>query len=338
MVLRLYRRSELSRCLQAGSGYLRDMDLQKLMRRFPSEESAANWIATQRWPEGPVCHGCGVLDEAYRCSRRAGLFSCAAYGHQFSVTAGTPMHGTHLPLRTWGVAMYLIVSSSKGVSAMKLKGWLGVTYKTAWHMGHRIRAMMAAGALGEGLLRGIVELDETYVGGRPRKKHREADLPDDQRSKRKQGRATEKPCVFVAVERGGRMATRIVPSHTAGALGAAVRATVDPSATLLTDELPAYVGVGREYADHQRVRHSSDEYVRTCGATGLKVHVNTAESWNATLKRAIVGVFHRVSRKHLHRYAAESAFRWNERVPALDRIAALLRVSAPPLPYRTLIA
>lgn len=314
------------------------MDLQKLMRRFPSEEAAAAWIATIRWPEGPVCPGCGVLDEAYRIRRRAGFYECGACGHQFSVTSGTPMHGTHLPLRTWVLAMYLIASSSKGVSAMKLKGWLGVTYKTAWFLGHRIRSMMAAGALGEGLLRGIVELDETYVGGRPRKKHREAEMPEDERPKRKQGRATEKPCVFVAVERGGRVETRIVPSHTAGALGAAVRATVDPSATLLTDELPAYVGVGREYAGHQRVRHSSDEYVRSCEASGLKVHVNTAESWNATLKRAIVGVFHRVSRKHLHRYAAESAFRWNERLTPLERVAALLRVSAPPLPYRTLVA
>lgn len=316
------------------------MNLPKLMRRFPSEAAAINWVAQIRWPEGPVCPRCGVLNEAYRLRTRPGQYTCAVpqCGHRFSVTSGTPMHRTHLPLTTWILAMYLIAGSSKGVSALKLAALLGVTYKCACHLGHRIRAMMAAGALGEGLLRGIVELDETYVGGRPRRRHRERDLPDEEKPKRRQGRATEKPCVFVAVERGGRLATRIVPSHTAGALGGAVRATVDPSATLVTDELPAYTGVGRTYARHETVTHSRDEYARTCEATGLKVHVNTAESWNATLKRAIVGVFHRVSRKHLHRYASESAFRWNERVAPLDRVAALLRVSASPLPYRTLVA
>jgi hypothetical protein len=234
--------------------------------------------------------------------------------------------------------MYLIASSSKGVSAMKLAGWLGVTYKTAWFLGHRIRAMMAADAADAGLLRGIVELDETYVGGKPRRVAGEALLPDENKPKRRQGRATTKPCVFVAVERGGRLTARLVPSHTAGALGMAVRATVDPVATLMTDELPAYTGVGRTYAGHHRVKHSHDEYARTDAVSGLRVHVNTAESWNATLKRAIVGVFHWVSRKHLPRYAAESAFRWNTRRPALERVAALLRPLAPPLPYRTLVA
>lgn len=187
------------------------------------------------------------------------------------------------------------------------------------------------------LLGSIVELDETYVGGKPRRVAGEALLPADEKPQRRQGRATTKPCVFAAVERGGRLAARLVPSHTAGALGMAVRGTFDPAATLMTDELPAYTSVGRSYAAYHRVRHSGDEYARTDGPTRLRVHVNTAERWNATLKRAIVGVFHWVSRQHLPRYAAESAFRWNTRRPALERVAALLRPLAPPLPYRVLV-
>jgi len=242
---------------------------------------------------------------------------------------------TKLPLRTWILAMYLIASSSKGISALKLASWLGVDYKTAWYLGHRIRAMMATEAL---LLNGVVELDETYVGGKPRKVHRERTLPKEERPKRKQGRATDKACVFVSVERGGTVRTQIVPSHTAGALGAAVRAHVGQEATLMTDELPAYTGVGREYGAHLRVRYSHDEYARTCEETGLRVHVNTAESFNSTLKRAIVGVFHFVSRKHLHRYAAESAFRWNERGGMMDRLAAILSAAAVPIRYADLVA
>ncbi|GLC28217.1 IS1595 family transposase [Roseisolibacter agri] len=314
------------------------MAITTILRRFPTEQAAINWMEQQRWPEGPVCPSCGVLNEVCRLRTRPGRYTCLACRHQFSITSGTALHRTRLPMRTWLLAMYLIATSSKGVSALKLAAWLGVGYRTAWHVGYRIRQMMAASGAPAGLLRGVVELDETYVGGRPRRVHGERTLPAEERPRRRMGRSTAKPCVFVAVERAGRVVTQLVPIHSAGALGGAVRGTVAPDATLMTDELPAYVGVGREYAGHHRVRHSADEYARTCEATGLRVHVNTAESWNATLKRAIIGVFHRVSRKHLPRYAAESAFRWNERLPALDRLAALLRADAAPLPYAALVA
>jgi hypothetical protein len=269
-----------------------------------------------------------------RISTRPGQFTCLDCRHRYSVTSGTALHNTKLPLRTWLIAMYLIATSSKGISALKLSEWLGVSYKTAWHLGHRIRAMMASEPT---LLRGVVELDETYVGGKPRKVHRERLLPKDQRPKRKQGRATDKACVFVAVQRGGRVVPRLVPSHTKGALGGAVRASVHTDAILVTDELPAYTGVGREYAGHHRVGHSDDEFARTDG--DLRVHVNTAESFNAMLKRGIVGVFHYVSTKHLHRYAAETAFRWNERAgTVLENLAMMVRFSRAPLAYGTLVS
>ena len=274
------------------------------------------------------------MHRSSRISTRPGQFTCLDCRHRYSVTSGTALHNTKLPLRTWLIAMYLIATSSKGISAMKLSEWLGISYKSAWHLGHRVRAMMAKESA---LLRGVVEMDETYVGGKPRKVHRERLLPKDQRPKRKQGRATDKACVFVAVERGGRVIPRLVPSHTKGALGVAIRASVHNDAVLVTDELPAYTGVGREYAGHHRVRHSDDEFARTDG--DLRVHVNTAESFNALLKRGILGVFLYVSRKHLHRYAAEAAFRWNERAGnVLENLAMMVRDSRKPLAYGILVA
>jgi len=134
-----------------------------------------------------------------RLRTRPGQFTCLDCRHRYSLTSGKALHNTKLPLRPWLAAMYLIATSSKGISAMKLSEWLGVSYKTAWHLGHRIRAMMASEPT---LLRGVVELDETYVGGKPRKVHREKLLPEDERPRRKRGRgAADKACVFVAVER-----------------------------------------------------------------------------------------------------------------------------------------
>ena len=310
------------------------MKLKTLMRRYPTEAAARRWFEDARWPDGPVCPRCGVEERSSALRTRRGQYTCLDCRYRYSVTSGTALHNTKLPLRTWLIAMYMITTSSKGISAMKLADWLGVSYKTAWHVGHRIRVMMVAEPI---LLEGVVELDETYVGGKPRKVHREKLLPKDQRPKRKQGRGTDKACVFVAVARGGPVIPRVVPSHTKGALGGSVRASVHRDAVLVTDELPAYTGVGREYAAHHRVRHSDDEFARTDGE--LRVHVNTAESFNAMLKRGIVGVFHYVSPKHLHRYAIEAAFRWNERAgDVLDNLSMLVRFSRFPLAYGTLTA
>lgn len=310
------------------------MKLLTFMRRYATEAEARRWFEQARWPEGPVCPRCGVMYRSSRISTRPGQFTCLDCRHRYSLTCRTALHNTKLPLRTWLIAMYLIATSSKGISAMKLSEWLGVSYKTAWHLGHRIRAMMASEPT---LLHGVVELDETYVGGKPRKVHRERLLPKDQRPKRKHGRATHKACVFVAVERGGRVIPRVVPGHTKGALADAVRSIVLNDAVLMTDELPAYTGVGREYAAHHRVRHSNDEFARTDG--DLRVHVNTAESFNAMLKRGIVGVFHYVSKKHLHRYAAETAFRWNERAGTVtENLSLMVRFSRFPLAYGKLTA
>jgi hypothetical protein len=328
------------------------MNLLALLDRFASEEACRVWLEAARWSGGPVCPRCQVQRRASRLRTRPGQFTCLSCRHRYSLTSGTPLQDTKLscghslpfglPLRTWILAFCLISTSSKGVSARKLSEWLGVSYRSAWHLGHRVRALMASGEI---RLSGVVEVDESYVSGRPRKVHKEKTLPRSERPVRKQGRATQKPCVFVAVERGGCVHAEVVASHTAGDLSGAVRRAAVPSAVLVSDELPAYRSVGREYVAHHTVCHSQDEFARTCEATGLRVHNNTAESFNAALKRAVVGVFPQLSRKHLARYAGEVAFRWNARrlteraageVPAC--MHALFAAPAGPLPFRTLMA
>ncbi|HET8746645.1 MAG TPA: IS1595 family transposase [Ramlibacter sp.] len=167
---------------------------------FPDEDAARTWFERARWPDGPICPVCGCVDRAcwLRTVRR---WECMACRRQFTVTAGTPMHRTHLPLLTWAQAIYLIAAASKGVSAVKLSEMLGVSYATAWHLGHRIRAMMAED---NPLLANVVEIDETSAGAPPRKRakpeHTDGDRAPPPNPK---GRGTRRPLLLVAAERGG---------------------------------------------------------------------------------------------------------------------------------------
>jgi hypothetical protein len=297
--------------------------------------------------------------------------------HQFTVKAGTPMHRSHLPLLVWAQAIYLMVSSSKGISSMKLSEMLDIDYKTAWFLTQRIRLMMAAdvemgaqaGHGGHGpLLQGLVEIDETYAGASPRKRAgsdlaARDDTPDDSRDDgdlppppsggRKTGRGTSRPMVLVAVERGadkadgihtsGRSVAKRLPTHSRSAIAEALDGVLDTQAIVCTDGLPAYrhLGVAHDGRHaHHTVLHSQRVFARTVGASeghahsvedgrALRAHVNTAESWFAYLHRAVVGVYHHLSPKHLERYAAETAFRWNTRAAhVLDRMRRLITGSA----------
>lgn len=224
------------------------------------------------------------------------------------------------------LAMYLMATSTKGVSARKLSEWLGVGYRTAWHLGHRIRALMAADpGLGE-KLSGIVEADETYVGGPPRRRNRG---PRKRRGDIS-GRGNGKPCVLVAASRGGKVRLDVISTHSAREIGRRLLRWLDPGSVLATDELPAYLSIGKRFKAHIHVRHKKGEYARTDHATGLRAHNNTAESLNSVLKNAIRAVFHGVSRRHLARYAHEIQFRWNQRSRGpMDRLRGLMVPSAP---------
>ena len=332
--------------------------LAALQARFGDEAQCLSLLEHARWPAGPVCPKCGVVNHASRITTLPGRFTCLSCHSRFSVTAGTPMHKTHLPTATWIIAMYLIASSSKGVSSLKLASLLGLQYRTTWHLTHRIRAMMDRNPE---LLKGIVELDETYVGGKPRKTNKPAppapiplleepkpELPSPELkagSRRKAteharevGRGTDKLMAFTAVARAGEVRLTAILSHGTANLIAPVRRFVDPSAILATDELPAYLAIGRQHAGHITVNHSAGEFARKDERTGLRAHCNTAESVHALLKRAYVGVFHWVSGKHMDRYLREVEFHWNHRGPFEGRLTKLFGTQPGPLPLKALFA
>jgi transposase-like protein len=327
------------------------LTLAALQQRFSDPAACLAFLEKARWPDGPVCPGCGVINHASRITTLPGRFTCLDCGKRFSVTAGTPMHSTHLPICTWIIAMYLIASSSKGISSLKLSSLLGLQYRTTWHLTHRIRAMMDRDPE---LLKGTVELDETYMGARRLRRLNKPQPPApiplfdepkveepakvDRRRKRKAGRGTDKPMAFTAVARGGLLKFSWVASHGTRDFRPLVHAQVDPSAIIATDELPAYLAIGRQQAGHIRVNHSAGEFVRKDERTGLLAHCNTAESAHAMFKRAIIGVWHQISEKHMQRYLGEIEFHWNRRGSFENRLFMLFGTKSGPLPLRALFA
>jgi hypothetical protein len=229
------------------------------------------------------------VDRASRITTKRSTCTCLACGERLSATSRTAMYGTHPPLSTWIAAMFLIATSAEGVGALDPSAWLGLRHRTTWHLAHRVRRVMEAGPA---LLRGVVELDGTCVGGAPKP----ADAPRDDRlpqfdgpgadggattggevpkperpagrSRARPGRGGGRPTAFTAVERGGRARMALASSHPTPALGGMVRAWVDPSVNVATDELPAYVAFGRGQAGHVRVNHSAGEYAREDAGTG----------------------------------------------------------------------
>jgi transposase-like protein len=272
-----------------------------------TEDEARMYIEKLLWPDGqPVCPHCGSVN-AYKMQGdtcRPGLCRCRDCKKQFTVTVGTIFEDSHIPLAKWVKAVHLMCSSKKGISALQLQRNLALgSYRSAWFMAHRIRLAMKCEPL-RGALAGNVEVDETYVGGKPRKmaKGTPADAP-----KPKRGRGTKKTPVVVLVERGGACKSMPVERVDAKTLRAALQESVHPSAVVMTDELAPYRIATVGYAKHCRVNHSEGEYVR--GET----HINTAESFFSLLKRGVYGVFHHISKKHMHRYCDEFDFRWGVR-------------------------
>lgn len=270
-----------------------------------TEDQARETLERIRWPEGPVCAHCGAMDNITKFSgkkHRHGLYKCNDCGEQFTVTVNSVMEASHISIRHWLMAFAIMCSSKKGVSALQLQRQLGLgSYRSAWHMAHRVRHAMSQNPL-KGLLQGDVIVDETYVGGKPRKGG----------PKGISGRGTRKTPVVALVERGGRVRSWPITRVNARTLKRAIRENVDPSATIMTDEFVSYHGIGKHFeGGHFAVTHSAGEYVRH--VEGKKISTNDAESYFALLKRGVTGSFHHVSKKHLHRYCNEFSYRWNER-------------------------
>jgi transposase-like protein len=280
------------------------MDLSQLTEM--TETQARDFLEEVRWHGQPVCPHCGGT-EAYRLkgsATRPGVWKCSACRKQFTVTVGTVMHRSHIPLRKWVIAFHLMSSSKKGISALQLQRVLGIkNYKNAWHLAHRIRLAMTEG-LGA-VLKGTVEVDETYVGGKPRKENKGNEEP---RKKSKRGRGTDKTPVIALVERNGNVVSKPIQRVNAATLKGAIKEMVHKDSCIMTDEWAGYSGIGKHFlGGHEVVKHNDGEFKRGDAST------NIVESYFALLKRGVHGAFHHVSKRHLHRYCDEFSFRWNHR-------------------------
>lgn len=267
---------------------------------FHDEVAARAHLEKLQWPNGPVCPYCGVTgDDVTRLGGKAGekgQILCRPCRKKFTVTVGSIFERSHIPIHKWLLAFRLMASSKKGMSAHQLHRSLDITYKSAWFMAHRIReAMRPTDAGGLGGQNKVVEVDETYVGGKAKNR---AFKP-----------APKKEAVVALVERDGRVRSFHVANVTAKNVRKVITTQVERASWLMTDESGVYVGVGREMAGHESVNHSIDQYVRKGGF----VHTNTVENVFSLLKRGIVGTYHHVSPAHLKRYLGEFDFRYNER-------------------------
>jgi transposase-like protein len=268
-------------------------------KALQSEAAAYAWVEARVWPEGPVCPHCGGVERIGKMKGKAtriGLYKCYQCRKQFTVKVGTVFEDSHVPMNLWLQAMYLLCSSKKGISSNQLSRTLGVTLKTAWFMAHRIReAMRFVGITPMGGSGEVIESDETFIGrleGQP---------------KGKDGWA-HKNVVLTLVQRGGSARSFHVDGTRIADIIPVVRKNVAPESSMMTDEAGWYKHLGKEFASHETVAHSQDEYARG------DVHTNTVEGYYSIFKRGMKGVYQHCKEKHLHRYLAEFDFRYSNRV------------------------
>lgn len=292
------------------------MNLIELIETYRDEEKCRAALEKFRWPEGiecPRCHESNISPIGKR-----GQHHCLSCGYHFSVTAGTIFHDSHLPLWKWFITVYMMVESRKGVSANQIKRTLGVSYKTAWYLCHRIRTAMAE--LNAEQLKGIVEVDETLVGG----------------SVKGMGRAYRgnKSIVVGAIQREGKVRLQVIKAADKKTLHKFIKEHAhDDTEVIVTDKWPAYKGIGDRNTKHETVNHSEEEWVRG------EFHTNTIEGVWSLLNRSITGAFHKVSAKHLDAYLDELEWRFNNRKnPFLFRDTMRKLLSAGKMEFKKLIA
>ncbi len=298
--------------------------------RFHNDEAARQYLEKTLWPDGPVCPKCGSINDAYTTSR-PGKYRCKAKECRadFTVTVGTVFERSKIPLHKWLLASFLLCSSKKGMSSHQLHRVLGVTYKTAWFMTHRIREAMATKPVGKlGGEGQPVEADETYWG-----------TSKGGNGKRKvfKGGASHKMKIVSLVERRGEVRSFHVTNVNSKTLKPILTAQIEQNSRLMTDELGVYKGIGKSFAKHEHVRHNRKEYVRG------HVSTNTVEGYFSILKRGLIGTYHHVGEQHLQRYVNEFDFRYNHRtalgVTDSERTHAVLKgIRGKRLTYRRINA
>ena len=295
-----------------------EMSLVKLMEHFHSEEKCRALLEGLRWPDGIACLRCGSLQISRSHTRNQ--FVCSSCAYNFSVTSGTMLHDTHLPLQKWMLATYMMVDSKKGMSANQLKRSLDVSYKTAWYLCHRIREAMSQAQADAKPLSGIVEADETFVGGKRRHVGH--------------GFTGNKAIVVGVIQRDGEVRLQVASDRTRQTLHEIVlKNTDDKTEAIYTDDWSAYDGLANTNTRHETVNHSQEEYVRG------DVHTNGVEGVWSLLERSIMGSYHQVSVKHLPAYVEELEWRFSQRDnPYLFRDTLLKLLDSEHLEYKELTA
>jgi transposase-like protein len=267
-----------------------------------NEEAAYAWVEARLWPNGPVCPHCKGTERISKMQGKAtriGLYKCYACRKQFNVKVGTIFEKSHVHMRIWLQAFYLLAGSKKGISSNQLHRTLGVTLQTAWFMGHRIREAMRSGSLatpmgGEGK---IVESDETFIGKK------------DGVVKPKNARGyAHKQAALSLVERGGDVRSFRIDKADSANIKPIVDANLSKESRLMTDQASYYIALGKEFAGHESVDHSKEEWVRG------DCYTNTLEGYFSIFKRGMKGVYQHCAERHLHRYLAEFDFRYNNRI------------------------
>jgi transposase-like protein len=296
-----------------------DMNLVELVQKFADDKKCRAYIEALRWPTGPTCPRCKAT-KVYRIVERE-QFVCGSCEHQFSATAGTIFHDSHLPLWKWFLAAYLMAESKKGMSANQLKRTLKVSYKTAWYLCHRIRKAMAEA--NPRPLKGTVELDETYIGGKRHFQNRTY--------------LRNKQMVLGAIERNGPLRLKVEKRSKNASQKIVhewIKETTAPDVEcLMTDGHPAYFGIEDADTKHESVDHGQHEYVRG------NAHINSIENAWSLFKRSLIGSYHKVSAKHLDAYLDEFEWRFNNRKnPFLFRDTMLKLIASSNVEYKDLTA
>jgi len=300
-------------------------NLIQLLDFFKDEETCKQYLGQQRWGDTPACPHCGctkayVTNRGFKCSKKP----CHK---KFTVTTGTIFENTKIKLRTWFAAMYLVTAHKKGISSLQLSRDLEITQKTAWFVLHRIREMLKEKAPQK--LEGIVEVDETYVGGKNKNRHASKKVENSQ------GRsAKDKTPVVGLLQRDGKVVTQVVKDTDSKTLHPIMVKQVFSNSTLITDAYRSYNGLGKFY-NHITIKHTEGNYI----TVGDK-HTNNIEGFWSLLKRGIIGIYHNVSPKHLQKYCDEFGYRYNNReIKDCVRFAdAVKKVGNARITYQALIA
>ena len=287
-----------------------------VVKYFPDETTCRNFLAKARWGNKPVCVKCGSFRKIYSL-REGKVFRCADCGKEFTVRVGTIFEDSALPLQKWFMAIYLLTAHKKGISSMQLSRDIEVTQKTAWFMLHRIRWAVKTKSL-EKPLKGVFEIDETYIGGKTTGKGT--------------GYTGHKTPVFGMLQRNGVVRAEKVEKPSGKTLKPIILKTIHSDSVIMSDTYGGYKGLKHAYKGHHTVNHIRKEYVRG------RVHTNTIEGFWSLLKRGVIGIYHHVSPKHLDRYVDEFEFRYNSRhISDTDRFKAMLNFIDGRLMYKNLI-